>query len=156
MKTQTHTQKTIRRFGSVRELLARPEDEAVRDQLDALTAQTRLVQELILMRTRAGLTQAQLAAKMGCTQGRISKIESSLDADLTIGIAQAYARATFSDVELRFRKPSKQIARARAQALVVSQKPRTAVRPTGKTGLRARASARKPSRKSAQRKAVSV
>lgn len=155
MKKQAHTKKTNRRFGSVRELLARPEDEAVRDQLDALTAQTRLVQELTLMRTLAGLTQAQLAAKMGCTQGRISKIESSLDADLTIGIVQAYARATFSDVELRFRKPSKQIARAGAQAPVVSQKPRTAVRAATKTGLRARAGARKPRRTDSRRKAVS-
>jgi transcriptional regulator with XRE-family HTH domain len=156
MKTQANKQSTPRRFGSVRELLASPEDQAVRDRLDQLSAQTRLVQELTLMRTRAGLTQAQLAAKMGCTQGRISKIESSLDADLTIGIVQAYARATCSEVELRFRKPSKQIARAGAQAPVGSQKPRTAVRAAGKTGLRARASARKPGRKSAQRKAVSV
>lgn len=156
MNTQTNSQRTPRRFGSVRELLTSPEDAAVRDRLDALSAQTRLVQELTLMRTRAGLTQAQLAAKMGCTQGRISKIESSLDADLTIGIVQAYASATFSEMELTFRKSFKQIARSGSRGTLLSQKPRTAVRTAGKKGLRVRASVKKSGKTDAQRKAVSL
>jgi transcriptional regulator with XRE-family HTH domain len=123
MKTQANKQSTPRRFGSVRELLASPEDQAVRDRLDQLSAQTRLVQELTLMRTRAGLTQAQLAAKMGCTQGRISKIESSLDADLTIGIVQAYAKATQSAVGLQFRKPWKECIRLKSDVSVKRAKP---------------------------------
>ncbi|MEY5026624.1 MAG: hypothetical protein RLZZ244_2152 [Verrucomicrobiota bacterium] len=156
MKTHNNTQNTTRRFESVRELLTRPEDKAVRDQFDALTAQTRLVQELTLMRTRAGLSQAQLAAKMGCTQGRISKIESSLDADLTIGIVQAYARATFSDMKIWFLKPSKQVARSGARGTLVSKKPHTPMRAPKKTGLKATASARKSAKTAAKRRVVSV
>lgn len=156
MKTETNTQKTNRRFGSVRELLTRPEDVAVRAQLDELSAQTRIVQELTLMRTRAGLTQAQLAEKMGCTQGHISKIESSFDANLTIGIVQAYARATFSELEVRFRKPSKQVFRVTSHRTVVFHDGRTVARAAGKTGVRARVSARKPKRNTAKRRAVSV
>ncbi len=53
-----------------------------------------IVRSLIQMRAEAGLSQAELAKRMGCTQSRISKIEHSLDEDLSIGDLNRYIRAT--------------------------------------------------------------
>jgi transcriptional regulator with XRE-family HTH domain len=46
---------------------------------------------LILARVAAGLTQSQLAARLKCSQSRISKLEDSRDVDLTLGDIQDYA-----------------------------------------------------------------
>jgi len=58
-----------------------------------LQAGTRLVDWLVQARTKAGLTQAELARRMGCTQSRISKLEDSLDADLRLGDVAAYCES---------------------------------------------------------------
>jgi transcriptional regulator with XRE-family HTH domain len=51
----------------------------------------------------AGLTQAQMAAKLRCSQSRISKIEDSQDADLSLGDIQAYARIVGLKLKLDLR-----------------------------------------------------
>lgn len=56
-------------------------------------AETKLRDQLVLGRVRAGLTQGQVAEKMKCTQSRISKLEASLDADLSLGEVREYAAA---------------------------------------------------------------
>jgi len=47
----------------------------------------------VLARLRAGLSQTDLAARMKCTQSRISKIEDSLDAELSLKDIYEYAGA---------------------------------------------------------------
>lgn len=56
-------------------------------------ADTRLRDQLVIGRVRAGLTQSQVAEKMKCTQSRISKLECSQDADLSLGEVREYAAA---------------------------------------------------------------
>ena len=55
------------------ELLA---DPAVKAEYDALSAQYALAHEFIAARSRAGLSQSQLAEKMQTTQSTIARLES--------------------------------------------------------------------------------
>lgn len=62
---------------------------AVQDKMH----RTRLVRCLIGMRAQAGLSQAEVAKRMKCSQSRVSKIEHGFDEDLSIGDLQAYTSA---------------------------------------------------------------
>jgi predicted transcriptional regulator len=55
------------------ELLANP---AVRQAYDSQTPEFELARELIAARTQAGLTQGDVAARMGTTQSVVARIES--------------------------------------------------------------------------------
>lgn len=52
------------------------EDEAYRAAYEALEPEFALAKELIAARGRAGLTQADVAARMGTTQSVVARIES--------------------------------------------------------------------------------
>lgn len=52
------------------------EDDAYRAAYEALEPEFALAQELIAARRRAGLTQADVAARMGTTQSVVARIES--------------------------------------------------------------------------------
>jgi len=81
-----------RTYRSVDEMLRGHGYRRVADAVRQLSAKTKLIDQLILARVAAGLTQSQMAAKLRCSQSRISKIEDSQDADLSLGDIQAYAR----------------------------------------------------------------
>jgi ribosome-binding protein aMBF1 (putative translation factor) len=81
-----------RTYRSVDEMLRGHGYRRVADAVRQLSTKTRLIDQLIIARAAAGLTQAQMAAKLRCSQSRISKIEDSNDADLSLGDIQAYAR----------------------------------------------------------------
>ena len=81
-----------RTYRSVDEMLRGHGYRRVAEAVRQLSIKTRLIDQLILARVAAGLTQAQMAAKLRCSQSRISKIEDSHDADLSLGDIHAYAR----------------------------------------------------------------
>lgn len=64
---------------------------------------------LFSLRCDHKLTQKQLAEKVGCSQGRVSKIESSYDQELTLKDLMDYANALNLQVELGYRTPSVKI-----------------------------------------------
>jgi len=67
-------------------------DPEFRREYDALAPEFELAGELIGARARAGLTQAQLAKRMGTTQSAIARLESGrLPSVKTL---QRYAQAT--------------------------------------------------------------
>ena len=74
------------------ELLKQP---AVKAEYDALAAEFALAEALIRARTRANLTQAQVAAKMQTSQSYVAKLEAG-QVSPSVKALQRYAAATGS------------------------------------------------------------
>lgn len=70
-------------------------DPAFQREYDALQAEYEVALELIRARTRAGLTQAEVARRMGTTQSVIARLESGA-AKPSLRTLERYARATGS------------------------------------------------------------
>lgn len=69
------------------------EDATLADRSVEQMCERRVVDHLMAKRSLLGLSQKDIAKKMGCTQSRISKLERGKDTDLRIGDFQAYADA---------------------------------------------------------------
>jgi predicted transcriptional regulator len=78
-------------------LLANP---GVKREFDALEAEFAIASELIRARIRAGLSQAELAERMGTSQSAIARLESGQTLPSTKTLLR-FAKATQSKVELR-------------------------------------------------------
>jgi predicted transcriptional regulator len=83
----------------LREKLKNP---AFRKEYDALEDEFALVSELLKARTRAKLTQAQIARRMGTSQSAVARLESGRSPSLAS--LRKYAKATGSKVEIRLAK----------------------------------------------------
>lgn len=68
------------------------QDSEVRKEYDKLKPRYELISQLISARTRKGLTQAQLAKKMGTKQSAISRIEGG-DANPSIAFLEKLTKA---------------------------------------------------------------
>jgi predicted transcriptional regulator len=78
-------------------LLANPE---VRAEYDALAPEFEIAAELVKARLRAGLSQAELARRMGTSQSAIARLESGQTLPSTKTLLR-YAEATGSKFHLR-------------------------------------------------------
>jgi phage-related protein/DNA-binding XRE family transcriptional regulator len=78
-------------------LLANPK---VKAEYDALAPEFEIAAELIKARVRAGLSQAQLAARMGTSQSTIARLESGQTLPSTKTLLR-YAKATGSKFHVR-------------------------------------------------------
>jgi predicted transcriptional regulator len=79
------------------QMLADPE---VRREYDALEPEFAIASELIRARLRAGLSQVELAERMGTSQSAIARLESGQTLPSTKTLLR-FAEATKSKVELR-------------------------------------------------------
>ena len=59
-----------------------------------------LVDYLVGMRGVAGLSQAEVAQRMECSQPKVSKIENGYDADLSVGALMQYSEAVNCDLQI--------------------------------------------------------
>jgi transcriptional regulator with XRE-family HTH domain len=110
---------TLKRFRA--RALVRPE---VRKAYEKLDEEFAFLDEVLKARAEAGLTQAEVAAKVGTTQSAIARLESA-DAKHSPSIAtlQKYARALGYRVQIRLVKnerrrtsrSSRRVARPAAQ-----------------------------------------
>jgi ribosome-binding protein aMBF1 (putative translation factor) len=75
-------------------------DPEVKREFDALEQEFAIASELIRARARAGLSQAELAARMGTSQSAIARLESGQTLPSTKTLLR-FAEATSSKVELR-------------------------------------------------------
>lgn len=93
-------------FNSVAELAkdAFEDEPALVEELDAQLSARQVVRALFAMRSARGVSQAEIASKLNCSQSRVSKIENGVDADLSLGELEAYARALDCDPVLTFQK----------------------------------------------------
>lgn len=78
-------------------LLAHPE---VKAEYDALAPEFEISAELVRARMRAGLSQAELAVRMGTSQSAIARLESGQTLPSTKTLVR-FAQATGSKVEVR-------------------------------------------------------
>ena len=92
-----------RTYRSVHEMLRGHGYRRVAEAVQQLSTKTKLIDQLIVARVAAGLTQAQMAAKLRCSQSRISKIQESNDADLSLGDIHGYARVVGLKLKLDLR-----------------------------------------------------
>jgi len=83
-----------KQYSSVSEVLrdAAP-DKAFLKEFDEHIAERQLIKRLIALRAARGLSQRDIAEKIGCTQSRLSKLENSKDADIKLGDLREYAAA---------------------------------------------------------------
>ena len=75
-------------------------DPEVRTEYDALEEEFALARELILARSRAGLSQAEVAQRMGTTQSAVARLEGGR-AKPTLLTVERYAKATGSRAVVR-------------------------------------------------------
>ena len=85
-------------FGKLKaRLLANPR---VRAEYDALAPEFEIAAELLKARQRAGLSQSELAAKMGTSQSTIARLESGQTLPSTKTLLR-FAKATGSKFQIR-------------------------------------------------------
>jgi predicted transcriptional regulator len=75
---------------------------AVKAEYDALEEEFALINELLSARTKAKLSQAQVARRMGTSQSAVARIESGHTPSLTS--LRKYARAVGRKVEIKLAK----------------------------------------------------
>lgn len=75
-------------------------DPKVRAEYDALAPEFEIAAELLKARQRAGLSQSELAAKMGTSQSTIARLESGQTLPSTKTLLR-FAKATGSKFQIR-------------------------------------------------------
>ncbi len=82
------------------------EDPAYREAYEALDSEFALVDSLIRARTRAHLSQAEVASRMGTTESAVSRLESGRVKPSTRTL-ERYARATGHKLKISLEPSSK-------------------------------------------------
>lgn len=83
-----------KRYSSVVEAIRDiPEMESYADSLDRRIQGRQLIKLLVTLRALRGKSQGDIAASVGCTQSRISKLESGVDGDLRLSDLAEYLNA---------------------------------------------------------------
>jgi predicted XRE-type DNA-binding protein len=82
------------------------------DGFESRLANRKIVKDLMVLRATQGLSQKDVALRLGCTQSRISKLESMTDADLRIGDLSKYAEALGLQLRIIL-EPTNQLPAAR-------------------------------------------
>ena len=94
--------------------LARPE---VRKAYDAIAEEFSFIDEVLKARAASGLTQAELAARVGTTQSAIARLESGTPKHSpSLVTLQRYARAMGYRVELKLVKERGLTARSKGRS----------------------------------------
>jgi predicted XRE-type DNA-binding protein len=90
-----------KKYSSVSEMIrdVTGEEEAAK-LIERDIAQRALVKQLIVLRSVKGMTQAEVAKKMNCTQSRVSKLEGGTDDDLKLADLRDYLHAIDHDIML--------------------------------------------------------
>ncbi|GEM_PF-580606 len=86
------------------------EDQQFADDFDRHVGKRRLVKHLFAIRSVEGLSQKDIAERIGCSQSRISKLENGSDDDLRLADLVAYLDALDMEMCLVFGQKDSTIA----------------------------------------------
>ena len=75
-------------------------DATIADEVVAAQNATKTARSLARERAKRGLSQKEVALRMGVSQSKVCRMEDSLDADLSYGDIESYAHALGLDVSL--------------------------------------------------------
>jgi hypothetical protein len=89
-------------YASVSELVHDSGNSEFAAEFEAYQSERRLVNCLTTIRCVNEIGQVELSERMGCTQSKVSRMETSRDADLNFGDIVAYARGLKQTVHLMF------------------------------------------------------
>jgi ribosome-binding protein aMBF1 (putative translation factor) len=87
-------------------------DYGVKKEYDALNTEFQIATEIIKARTKASMTQAELAGKMGTKPTAISRLESLNYGKVSISTLKKIAQALNCDLQIRLRP--RKISRVKA------------------------------------------
>lgn len=87
-------------YTSVSEMTKDLSDDAFTDELNRVISEYTIAKTLVALRSERGLTQTEMGAKLGKTQGAVSKLEHSKDSDLRLGDVEAYVGSLGFDVKI--------------------------------------------------------
>jgi transcriptional regulator with XRE-family HTH domain len=119
---KSHQPLTGRRFDSMEAFLAGEAVSAeVRSAVRKLDQETAVVSSMVEARREAGLTQQQMAEKIGKTQGAVSKLESSADMEITLDEIAAYAKAIGMNFAIMIGAPMNHIESVKYHALAIRE-----------------------------------
>ena len=91
-----------KKYASVSALVRDTAEAEVANEFDKYQADRRLINCLTVVRCANEVTQVELAKRMDCAQSKVSKMESSTDADLNFGDIISYAHALKQSVSITF------------------------------------------------------
>jgi transcriptional regulator len=94
-----------KRFASISEMVRKiSEDRTFEDDFERRMQGRQIIKALLVLRVVRGWNQKDIADRLGCTQSRISKLESSADGDLRLADLRDYASALGQSVEIQIRR----------------------------------------------------
>ena len=100
----------IKKYKNVKEMVKDISSSAsFQNLLSKEISQRKIAKLLILLRCKNNLTQKQIAQKIGCSQGRISKIESACNDEISIKDLLDYAKAINLVLEIGYRGRSTKV-----------------------------------------------
>lgn len=122
-KKDAETKPTGRRYSSVDDLMkGEGISPDVRQKVSDIEGATRLVEQLSLLRQFAGLTQEQMAERLGfSSQSAVSKLESGRDEEVTVGQISEYVKATGQRVGMMFGQPMNHVESVKWHALAMRE-----------------------------------
>jgi transcriptional regulator with XRE-family HTH domain len=98
------------------------EDQAFADDFSKRLSGRQFIKALTVLRTRAGLSQQELAEKLECTQSKVSKLESGADADIRFGDLLSYTGAVGHEMRiLLVPKGLKLVDEVKIHALIIKR-----------------------------------
>lgn len=75
-------------------------DDEVRESIEQRIGSRQIIKNLLALRAAQDRSQKDIAKHLGCTQSRVSKLESGVDDDLRLGDFHAYLAALGLDLTL--------------------------------------------------------
>jgi transcriptional regulator with XRE-family HTH domain len=89
-----------KRYSDVVSMMREITDDAHADDLARHLSGRRIIRKLLALRGARGLSQEEIAERLGCTQSRVSKLEAGTDAALALGDLEGYADALGLNVRI--------------------------------------------------------